>query len=136
MRDIQLGGENLTHLIKERLDIDIKQAEMLKQSPEKREEEIFKAIEPILGNLLNEIYLSFDYYESEFGMVVDEVYISGGTARLKRLLNFLADNLGREIYPLDLTKSISLGHNISSEKIKNLSFDIAVSIGLALETFN
>ncbi|MBM3251926.1 MAG: type IV pilus assembly protein PilM [Candidatus Omnitrophica bacterium] len=136
MRDIQLGGENFTHLIKEKLDIDIKQAEMLKQIPEDREEEIFKTIEPILGNLLNEIYLSFDYYESEFGMVVDEVYMSGGTASLKRLSHFLSDNLGRDVYPLDLTKNLSLGHNISSERLKSLASGIAVAIGLALETYN
>jgi len=136
MRDIHLGGENITHLIKEMLDIDNEQAELLKQNPGDKEEEIFKAIEPMLGNLLNEIFLSFDYYESEFGMVVDEVYVSGGTANLKRLSNFLSENLGRDVYSLDLTKNLMIGSNVSPEQLKSVSSGIAIAIGLALESYN
>jgi type IV pilus assembly protein PilM len=135
MRDIQLGGENMTHLIKEKLDIDDQEAEMLKWNPEGREEEVFKIIEPLLGNLLNEIYLSFDYYESEFGMVVDEVYVTGGSSRLKWLSSFLSENLGREIYDLESTKRLSLNNNISSERVNSLSCCLAIAIGLALETY-
>lgn len=136
MRDIQLGGESITHLIKEKLDIQDLEAELLKQNPKEREEEIFKSIEPILGNLLNEIYLSFDYYESEFGMAVDEVYLSGGTARLKMLEHFLSENLGREVHSLELIKNISPDHSISQERLQNLSADLIVATGLALETYN
>lgn len=136
MRDIQLGGENLTHLLREKLEINESEAEMLKQNPADREEELAKIVEPVLGNLLNEIYLSFDYYESEFGMVVDEVYISGGTAKLKWLPNFLKDNLGREVYALNLTKNLPLDNNITPERIEGLTDYCAIAVGLAFETYN
>jgi len=136
MRDIQLGGENITHLIKEKLDIPDLEAERLKQEPSEKEDEIFKAIEPILGNLLNEIYLSFDYYESEFGMAVDEVFVSGGTAQLKKLVSFLSDNLGREVNTLDVIKNFSFDRNVSQERLKSMSICLAVATGLALEAFN
>ncbi len=136
MRDIQIGGANITSLIKEQLDLEYGEAERLKcNPPEEREEELFKVIQPILGNLLNEIYLSFDYYESEFGMVVDEVYICGGSSQLKWLPDFLRDNLGREIIPLNASKVITTSKEINSENLSNLSPLLPVSVGLAIESF-
>ena len=136
MRDIQLGGEDLTYLIKEKLDINNEEAEKLKYEPGDKEGEVFKTIEPVLGNLLNEIYLSFDYYESEFSMAVDEVYITGGSSSLKWLPGFLHDNLGRKVHILEAAKRIPLSKNILPDRAKSLSCCLAVAIGLALETFN
>mgnify|MGYP001610927459 CR=1 FL=1 len=53
-----------TEQIKEKLDIDVEEAEILKCSLSVEDKEKIKIIEPVLGNLLNEVYLSFDYYES------------------------------------------------------------------------
>ncbi|MFC1704126.1 type IV pilus assembly protein PilM [Candidatus Omnitrophota bacterium] len=135
MRDIQIGGDNITNLIKEQLEVSFEKAESLKRAPGEKETEIFKIIEPVLGNLLNEIYLSFDYYESEFGMVVDEVYVCGGTSQLKWLQDFLRDNLGREILPLDIRKQITIAKEIPTDKLVNLAPLLPISVGLAMESF-
>jgi len=135
MRDVQIGGDNITYLIKEKLDINEAEAESMKYNLTEKNQEVIKVIEPVLGNLLNEIYLSFDYYESEFGLVVDEVYVSGGTSNLSFILEFLRENLGREVFQLDSTKNLIFEPDISAEKIKSLSSFLPVSVGLALESF-
>ncbi len=132
MRDVQLGGESITHLLKEKLEISVEEAEKLKCSLTLEDKEKFKIIEPVLGNLLNEVYLSFDYYESEFGMVVDEVFISGGTAQLLLLPGFLKANLNREIAVLDPLQNIRIGAAVSAERVKSFSASLVVPIGLAL----
>jgi len=136
MRNIQIGGDSITHLIKEKLGINETEAESMKCSidPEKNQE-IIKVIEPVLGNLLNEIYLSFDYYESEFGLVVDEIYISGGGSNLSFITEFLKENLGREVFQLDPIKNLEIDSRLSQDKAKSLSSFLPVSIGLALESF-
>jgi type IV pilus assembly protein PilM len=136
MRDIQIGGEHITNLIKEKFEIDGNQAEQKKHNLSGQDREVFKIIEPVLGNLLNEIYLSFDYYESEFGLVVDEVFLSGGTANLSWLADFLKENLGRQISILDPTKNLIIDPSVDSQKLAGISASLAVPIGLALESFS
>ncbi|MDP3143719.1 MAG: type IV pilus assembly protein PilM [Candidatus Omnitrophota bacterium] len=136
MRDVQIGGENITNLLKEKFDLDTNLAEQKKSLLNPGDQEAFKIIEPVLGNLLNEIYLSFDYYESEFGLVVEEVYLSGGTANLNWLADFFKENLGRQISVLNPFKNIAIDHSIDPQKVANLATSLTVPVGLALEAFN
>lgn len=135
MRDVQIGGDNITNLLKEKFDISLEEAEKKKCGLKLEDQETFKVIEPVLANLLNEIYLSFDYYESEFGAVADEVYLSGGSAMLGRLSEFLKENLAREIKILEPTKNIIIDPLLDSQRIVSVSSSLAISIGLALESF-
>jgi len=136
MRDIQLGGDNITHLLKEKIDIGLEEAEKIKCSLTLEDKEKFKIIEPVLGNLLNEVYLSFDYYESEFGLVVDEVFVSGGTARLKWLTDFLKENLNREVSVLSPVKRFTAAPAVSQSRLELFSPSLVVATGLALENFS
>ena len=136
MRDVQLGGDSITQLLKEKLDLDLGEAEKLKCILTHEDKEKFKVIEPVLGNLLNEIYLSFDYYESEFGMVVDEVFVSGGTAKLKLLIDFLKENLNREVAILNSTNKITVGPAVAKQRLETYLSALVVPTGLALESFN
>lgn len=135
MRDVQLGGDSITQLFKEKLDIDIDEAEKMKCNLSADDKEKFKIIEPVLGNLLNEIYLSFDYYESEFGMAVDEVFISGGTARLVWLKSFLKENLNREITILNIANAVKVSPLVSTQRLEIFSSSLVVALGLAFESF-
>lgn len=136
MRDVQIGGENITNLIKEKLEIDSSAAEQKKLSLSPRDQNAFKTIEPVLGNLLNEVYLSFDYYESEFGLVVDEVFLSGGTANLGWLVDFLTENLGRKISVLNPTQNLIVSPSVDAGLLTSKSASLVAVIGLALESFN
>ncbi len=136
MRDVQLGGDNVTQLLKEKLDMTIDEAEQVKFQLITEDKEKFKIIEPVLGNLLNEIYLSFDYYESEFGMPVDEIALSGGSASLTWLMDFLKENLNREITIYNPFEKIAISSQVNQEKLPQLQSSLAVACGLALENFN
>jgi type IV pilus assembly protein PilM len=136
MRDVQIGSDNITNLIMEKLEVSSEEAERMKHEFKLSDQETFKIIEPVLGNLLNEIYLSFDYYESEFGLVVDEVFLSGGFARFAWLREFLKENLGREIKILEPIKNLIIDTSLDSKRIAELSSSLTISVGLALESFN
>ncbi len=136
MRDVQIGAENITNLLMEKLEISHEEAEKIKYEFKLLDQEKFKIIEPVLGNLLNEIYLSFDYYESEFGLVVDEVYLSGGSAKFSWLMEFLKENLGREIRILEPAKNLIIDPAVNPQRIAELSTSLAIPISLALESFN
>lgn len=136
MRDVQLGGDSITQLLKEKLEIDVNSAEKLKCSLTADDKDKLKIIEPVLGNLLNEVYLSFDYYESEFGMVVDEVCLSGGTAQLAWLTTFLKENLNREISTLNPAAKIGIDPGIPKQKFDQYASSMVVAVGLALESFD
>ncbi len=135
MRDIQLGGESITHLLKEKLDVDLIEAEKIKCQLKNDDGEKLKIIEPIFGNLLNEIYLSFDYFESEFGVFVEEVYVSGGSAKLPVLLSFFKEHLNREVALLNTIKGFQFSPSIVRQSIEDQASSVAVVLGLALESF-
>lgn len=136
MRDLQLGGDSITSLLKEKLDIGWEEAERLKCALTPDDKEKFKIVEPVLGNLLNEVYLSFDYFESEFGRVVDEVFVSGGTVKLSILVSFLKENLNREISILNPIKNIKIAPSISDQRLEIAASSLVIPIGLALESFD
>lgn len=136
MRDVQIGADNITNVLKEKLDVSNEEAERIKAEFKLTDQEILKTIEPVLGNILNEIYLSFDYYESEFGLAVDEVFLSGGPVKMEWLREFLKENLGREIKILEPTKNLIIDPGIDAQRVSGLSSSLAIAIGLALESFN
>ncbi len=136
LRDVQIGSDNITNVIMEKLEASFEEAEKIKFEFKLSNQETLKIIEPVLGNLLNEIYLSFDYYESEFGLAVDEVLLSGGAAKFDWLREFLKENLGREIKILEPTRNLIVDASLNSQRVTELSSSAAISIGLALESFS
>ena len=134
MRDITIGGRDLTKLIAEKLNMDLADAENIKCNPGDREEEIFSIITPALNNLLGEISLSFSYYEDQLERGIDKVFLSGGTSKLKNLDKFLSSNLGMEVITWDPTISLQIKPALNQERLKSCLPMLAVSIGLALSS--
>ncbi len=134
MRDITVGGRDLTKMIAEKLDIDEASAENLKCNPGDREEEILSIINPALTNLLGEISLSFSYYEDQLERGIDKVFLSGGSSKLKNLVQFLSSNLGMEVAIWDPTAKLQINPALNQERVRSSSPMLAVSIGLALSS--
>ena len=95
--DLYLAGDDFTEAISRRLQIDPGEAEALKIDPRDRVGEIEESILPTLDDLGNEIQLSFDYYENQFDKEVEEVYISGGSAKLPGLARTFEGNFDKPI---------------------------------------
>jgi len=132
-RDIAMGGADFTAAVSKGLNIDPKTAEDLKLSPGPRLQDVINSTKNTLSSLLDELRLSFSYYENQSGSQIDEVYICGGASLLAGLES--AFNEAFELKPLfwdplqflDISR---LSQNAGSAKDLNRYF--AVAAGLAI----
>jgi len=134
MRDISIGGEDITKIIAEKLSLQKSEAENMKCEPRDREEEISSIIAPTLNNLLGEISLSFSYYEDQLERGIDKLFLSGGTAKLEKMSEFLSSNLGLQVLRWDPTAKLHINPALNQEKLKSCLPMLNVSIGLALSS--
>ena len=133
VRDTRFGGEMITDLIQAKAQVDTATAESLKQDPRAAAPEITEIIKTALGSLLNEIFVSLDFYENLTEQRIDEIYITGGSSVLPGLKEFLSGYLNFKIIPLEPLKNFTFSPGISEETLKKISHYLSVAIGLALE---
>ena len=135
-RDIPMGGNNLSEIISKRLNVDFAQAEKLKAEIEGESSEPFGIIAPVLESLANEIRRSFDYYESQTTAaekVSFKVYLSGGTAKLKGIENFLGRILDLPVSLWDPFKNFQVNKNrFPKDKLEENLPHLCVGVGLAV----
>ena len=132
LRDARFGGESITASIQSILQLERSNAESLKQNPGASTTQVPEIIKSSLSNLLNEIFVSLDFYENLTEQRIDEVYISGGSSQLAGLKEFLGGYLNLPILPLEPFKNFSPS-GIPKETLSKLSPFMAVAVGLALE---
>lgn len=89
-------------------------------------------VESVLTNLANEIRTSFDYYESQGALSVNKIFLSGGGSKFVGLKDTLANLIGIEVGYWDPLSKINIPDHFDLEKIKGLSGQLAVAVGLAL----
>jgi len=133
VRDTRFGGEAITTLLETKLELDKKAAEELKYKLKEAPEETSKLIKTTLATLLNEIFVSIDFFENLTEQKIDEIYITGGSSQLWGLREFLGGYLGLEIIFMDSIKNFSFSPGIPQESISKLFPYLSVAIGLALE---
>ena len=131
-RDIIWGGADLTSRIKELLGLSLDEAEALKRSPGERKTEIAGALTPALEKFISEIRVSFDYFETQFGKNVERLYISGGTACLFNMRDFLKEDLGTEIVLWNPLEGIEILDGSIDKSLINSPAQFAVAMGLAM----
>ncbi|OGW93685.1 MAG: hypothetical protein A3G36_05590 [Omnitrophica bacterium RIFCSPLOWO2_12_FULL_45_13] len=133
LRDITIGGDDFDGVISKALNIDARSAEGIKICPKEREQDIVNCSKGVVNNLLDEMRLSFSYYENQSGCSVDKIYISGGSAGLVGLEALFKDAFDSSPCfwdPLQfLDKSAPNTDADISEKIKG---SFAIAAGLAL----
>ena len=98
-----------------------------------QERDFLGTIRPFLTNLIREIRLSIDYYESEFEKQVYIIYLSGEGAKVPELINFFNEQLGRQLSLWNPMQNIRLDSaRIDSMALKGTSCMLALACGLAL----
>ena len=134
-RDISVGGNNLTQRIADVFNLDFKGAEELKISADKeRAEKVLVAIEPVLTKLAKEVRTSFDYFESRSVTSVERIFLSGGASQYQGLRDSLSAAMGIVVENWDPLRKITLGAGLDPQKVKAVSGQLAVAIGLALRS--
>jgi type IV pilus assembly protein PilM len=131
-RDIFSGGMDITNRIMEAMRVDSDAAEKLKLDPGDKREEVSGLILPVLEKLAGQIRKSFDYFESQFGRNVGNIYVSGGSAYLFNMLDVLKENLGTDVMMWNPFEGIRKGESVKDNELKKTSALFAVAMGLAL----
>lgn len=132
-RDIATGGNDFNLAISKALNIDPASAEEVKLSPKDNLAALIACTKAAITTMLDELRLSFSYYENQCGRNVDEIYLSGGSSALAGLEDHLEEALGirPKIWdPFQFLNKDSLAADINIlDNVKNY---FAVSVGLAL----
>jgi len=131
-RDILWGGRDITKRISDAMGISLEEAEVLKQRPDEKREEALNIITPVLGRLSSQIRMSFDYFESQFGKNIEKLYISGGSAYLFNIIDFLNDDLGVDIMMWNPFEGIKISGTAVEKEMEEAPAVFAVAVGLAL----
>jgi len=131
-RDIMWGGMDLSTRIKELLGLSPNEAEALKCNPGERKAEVAGVITPVLEKFKSEIRMSFDYFETQFGKNIERLYISGGTAYLFNMLDFLKNSLEVEVILWNPFEGIKITDESVDNEFRNSPGRFAVATGLAL----
>jgi len=134
-RDIHIAGNNFTQKLADTLGIDFKSAQELKHNPDKEKlDKMLTVVESVLSTLAGEVRISFDYYESQNASTVAKIFLSGAGSKLLGLKDMLANLLGIEVEYWDPLRQINIPNDIDSEKLKEVSSQLAVAVGLALRS--
>ena len=127
-----MGGDDLTKALSELYSIDFKNAEDLKLNPGDKTAEVCEKTRGILQNIIDEIRLSFSYYENQSGRTIEEVYLTGGSAKVLNFCDMLGENLGTEMIMWDPTSFVEMDPSIDAQLFNSIKNQLGVSIGLAL----
>jgi len=133
-RDIQIGGEQISGLVSKKLGIDAK--DVFDPKPEIRDANplIDETIKGSLSKLVDEIRLSFGYYENQFGSSIEKVYVSGGFAKFAYLLTVMEENLGMKPIVWDTLSGFQIDDLIDKKKLDAYNPALAVVSGLAIRS--
>lgn len=130
-REVYLAGNDFSEAVSRKFNLDGQEAERLKCNPDDQAADVEEAILPTLDDLGNEIQLSFDYFENQFDRVVEEVYISGGSAQLPGLQRAFEGAFEKSVVFWNPLESLAVKAGLDEKAIGALAGQLAVSVGLA-----
>lgn len=133
MRQIQIGGKDITAALCRDLSISPEKAEEYKLGVEKGNKEVFtKATGEFLDALIKEMQLSFGYFENRFNKAVSNIYCSGGMIYQEGVIDYLSEHIGIVVKKWNPVEGIELSENLSKQDIDSVASQLAVCVGLAL----
>ncbi len=133
MRQIQIGGKDITETIAKNAGITFDEAEEMKlRADEQDKEKITQAMATVMDDLIREIQLSFGYFDNRFGKGVSELYCCGGVIYQPGVLDYLSEKIGIQVKNWNAAKGMKVAENLSLQDIDVVGPQLAVSIGLAL----
>jgi len=134
-RSFPLAGFGMTRAISQNLGLEIDQAEQFKQkfglAQDKLEGQVFKVIEPILKNILDEAVRSAKFYQEQFGQTVGRVVLTGGTSRLPIISEYIKSYMGVEVVFGNPWVNVSYQSSFA-DKLNEIGPEFATAVGLAM----
>ncbi len=132
-REINIAGDEITKAIVNKMNVAMDAAEDLKYKiPSDKAELLTSAMQPIIDNLINEIRISFDYFESQFAEGISKIYICGGSSALKGLDKIFSQSLGVNALLWNPLSAIQVKNELADANLSLISSSLGISLGLAL----
>lgn len=147
-RTIPIAGNNLSLAVRnacactdeeaEALKCAVNLQDLLRPADEPRDDTALKAVQPLVDELLREIRRSINYYQSQLPegseAAVDTLLLTGGTARLKGLVDYTRSRLNMTAVIGSTVLSSMYDFSSASEGVSEDDVPLlAVGIGLALK---
>jgi type IV pilus assembly protein PilM len=107
-REFYVSGSELSDQLGQALSVDPFELEKLKREPGQRLPEIRQATQTTIDDMVNEIKLSFDFFENEVDRSIDRVYLTGGASRFEPLVQSLAESLDAPIESWSPTEGLTI----------------------------
>ncbi len=131
-REIHNGGEACTNAVAMRLGLKRSEAEALKVRPGEDYERLRQAVAGAVDDLATEVRLSFEYFENQFDLGIDEVLLSGGGSRLAGLDQDLGRVFDRPTMAWDPTGDLPIAAgSVDVEAMREHVNTLAIAVGLA-----
>jgi len=132
-RDLAVGGNDFSSAISRMMSLDGAGAEELKLSPGEKTQDVIGCVKPALNSLLDEVKLSFSYYENQTGKEIDEIYVSGGGSGIVGLADAFQENFGSKPSVLNPMHFAEVGLAGSDKgPLEKTGSSFTVAMGLAL----
>ncbi len=136
MRSVSVGGTTLVRTVSQSLGLDESQAMQftykfgLTQS--KLEGQVYKAVKPVLDNLILEIEKSIKFFNSRYPDVkLEKLVVTGAPAALPELGPYLANSTGMPVEFGNAWINVSYPANLQ-DKLMGISSEYAAAAGLAM----
>ncbi len=143
-RNIPIGGEALLGAVREAMDVDDATARTLLDekgevieegaTADHTTERLYDVIAPHIGDLVTEIRRSLDYYQSRSrSVVVNQILLAGGLARLRNLDRTIASELGLATSVISPFAQLKVDpRTYTTEQLATVGPAMAVAVGLAM----
>ncbi len=149
-RNIPIAGDSFTNAIKNLTGCSFEEAEQAKlemaracpwddQDVAQRENRNWRAVQPLIDELIREIKRSINFYHSQFpegdtGSFVNRVLLTGGSSQMVGIDKYVADKLGTQTEMARLFSDTAVSaKDLSAELKAQHESVLAVGTGLALK---
>jgi len=129
-RDIQVGARDMSAMISKKMQISTEESDRLLLEPGQRGAEAYEISKSVLNTLIDELRLSFGYYENQHGTSINEIYLSGGASGLNNILKHFEENLEAKTAPWNPLEKFEFDRDV--KPLDQTQSQYAVSAGLVI----
>ena len=135
-RDISIGGNQYNDAIRKELNLSFDQSERVKRG-EEVEGAAQETVAPMMSSVNEymgaELQKTLDFFKNTTpGESIDRIYVSGGASKIPSLLESLGERFGIPVDRMDPFRRVTVGKDVPSETVEELSSCAAVAVGLAI----
>lgn len=135
MRQIQIGGQDISVALCRNLSISPEKAEEYKLGEgDVDKEAVAQAQVQVLDDIIKEVQLSFGYFENSCNATISGIYASGGMIEAEGVLKYLSGKMGTKLERWNPVEGINVPEYISREDMNSIASRLTVSLGLALRS--